>query len=94
MKTPRALAASIAPKSGNLSVVVPFGSVNQFCEVYPAPPWNVGPAVGSTFLVSPGFSVVMPMGLSVAVGVGELVRSPIEKIICLPDLSAKIFSPS
>ena len=49
---PRALAASTAlvAKSGNLSVVVPFGSVNQFCEVYPAPPWNTGPNVLSTSL--------------------------------------------
>ena len=76
-----------------LSVVVPFGSVNQFCETNPAPPWNVGPAVASTLLVSPGFSVVIPMGLSVAVGVGELVRSPIAAMT-FPVFSAKIFSPS
>ena len=94
MKTPRALVESTPAKSGNLSVVVPFGSVNQFCEAYPTPPWNVGPAVGSTSLVSPGWNVVIPMGLSVAVGVGELRRSPYAAMICLPVLSAKIFSPS
>ena len=62
----------------------------------PAPPWNDGPNVLSTSLVSPGLSVVIPMGLSVAVGVGELKRSPYAAIswLCLPVLSAKIFSPS
>ena len=38
-----------------LSAVVPFGSVNQFCELYPTPPWNVGPVVGST-TVTPGLT--------------------------------------
>ena len=48
----------------------------------------------STSLSSPGWNVVIPMGLSVCAGVGELERSPIAAIICLPVLSAKIFSPS
>ena len=63
------------------------------CEAYPAPPWNVETAVGSTSLVRPGVTVVDPMGLSVAVGVGELVRPPFAAII-FPVFSAKTFSPS
>ena len=77
-----------------LSVVVPFGSVNQFCELYPTPPWNDGPNVLSTSLTSPGLFVVTPTGLSVLIGVGVLERSPYAAMICLPVLSAKIFSPS
>ena len=70
------------------SVVVPL-VMSTSSEVNPAPPWNVGPNVLSTSLSSPGLSVVMPMGLSVAVGVGELVRSPYAAMVCLPSYLQK-----
>ena len=64
-----------------LSSVVPFGRTKKFWELYSKLPCNTGPAVTSTLLVSPGWNVVIPMGLSVAVGVGELKRSPYAEMI-------------
>ena len=74
-----------------LSVVVPFGSVNQFCEVNPAPPWNTGPNVLSTSLVSPGLECCNTNGT--ILWVLELNDHHMLQD-CLPVLSAKIFSPS
>ena len=66
-KRPRALAASTAPKSGSLSVVVPDGGIKYPCVSNVVTPLNSVPDVKS--LVSPG-ETVDPAASPVTVRVG------------------------